>query len=349
MLQMRNNDADTARWLDMIRENTERGAALVQQVLTFARGMSGDRVSVSVKHVIKDIISVLGQTLPKSISVTRDIPNELWTISADPTQIHQVLTNICINARDAMPSGGTINISANNVVLDEDYSRMNIDAAPGPYVIVTITDTGTGMTQDIVKRIFDPFFTTKEVGKGTGLGLSTAITIVKSHGGFINVYSEIGKGTQFTLYFPAKPDSAGAEQESMLPIVQDGRGELILLVDDEENIREVSRAALERAGYRVLTAADGTEAIAMYVENRDEIALVVSDISMPIMDGPATIRALRKLDPAVKVVAMSGLMNPEQTAEIGKLGVDASLSKPFTAQTLHETIGSILKVSGSGN
>ncbi|MEQ1924487.1 MAG: ATP-binding protein, partial [Pyrinomonadaceae bacterium] len=193
MLRLKNTDDDSARWIEMIKENTERGADLIKQVLTFARGMAGDRMPVQLKHIVKEIVGVLKETLPKSIVLDFEIAPDLWTISADPTQIHQVLMNVCINARDAMPAGGRLSIRASNTVVDESYARMNIDAVKGSYVMLSVSDTGTGIPPENVNRIFDPFFTTKDVGKGTGLGLATTMTIVKSHDGFINVYSEVQK------------------------------------------------------------------------------------------------------------------------------------------------------------
>jgi CheY-like chemotaxis protein len=343
MLQMRSQDADTRRWLDVIKENSERGASLVQQVLTFARGMKGERVTVQLKHLIKDIVKVIEETLPKSIAVSRDIASDLWMLSADPTQLHQVMMNLIINARDAMPTGGRLTIAAKNVVLDENYARMNIDAEPGQYIQVTVSDTGTGMTQDVLQRIFDPFFTTKEIGKGTGLGLSTVITIVKSHGGFINVYSEPGKGTQFAVYFPALTGDSAAEEDLPASKIPFGNGELILVVDDEENIRDVTKATLEKFGYRVETGADGTEGLAIFAQKGSEISAVVTDVSMPFMDGPAMIRALRRMDPTVKIIAMSGLMNSEQMADLESLGVNASLLKPFTAEALLNQVAELMK------
>jgi PAS domain S-box-containing protein len=343
MLEMRSSDPDMVRWLHVIKENTERGAALVQQVLTFARGMKGERVTVQVRHIIKDLFKVLDQTLPKSIAVKYDIDPELNVISADPTQIHQVLMNLCINARDAMPAGGTLTVTARNVVIDEHYARMNIDAALGPYVHVVVTDTGTGMSAELLKRIFDPFFTTKEVGKGTGLGLSTAITIVKSHGGFINAYSEPGKGSKFSIYLPANVSPEPETEKSAEPKVPMGAGELILVVDDEQNIRDVTKGTLEKYGFRADVAADGIEGLAIFAEKRNSIAAVISDVSMPFMDGPAMIRAVRKLEPATKIIVMSGLMNTAQAAEMQELDVRVVLQKPFTAETLvskvHEVLG----------
>jgi two-component system, cell cycle sensor histidine kinase and response regulator CckA len=343
MLQLRSQDADTKRWLDVIKENSERGAALVQQVLTFARGMKGERVTVQLKHLIKDLVKVIEDTLPKSITVSRDISPDLWMLSADPTQLHQVVMNLFINARDAMPSGGRLKISAKNVILDENYARMNIDAEPGQYVQVTVSDTGTGMTPDILQRIFDPFFTTKEIGKGTGLGLSTVITIVKSHGGFINVYSEPGKGTQFSIYFPAMTGDAAIAEDVPVSKIPFGNGQLILVVDDEENIREITKATLEKFGYRVETGADGTEGLAIFAQRASEIDAVVTDVAMPFMDGPSMIRALRRMDPSVKIIAMSGLMNSEQVADLENLNVNASLLKPFTAEALLNQVAELMK------
>lgn len=342
MMQLNQVDEETGRWLAIMKENAERGADLVKQVLTFARGMDGERISVQLKHIVKDLVGVLKETLPKSIAVKYDVETELWTISADPTQIHQVLMNVCINARDAMPSGGTLTIKAKNVSIDENYARMNIDAEPGNYARLTVADTGTGMTRDVLQWIFDPFFTTKEIGKGTGLGLATTLTIVKSHGGFINVYSEPSKGTRFSIYLPSA--EAGKEMEiEPKNVLPRGHGELVLVVDDEINIRSVTEATLTKFGYRAITAIDGTDALAVYSQQKKKIAAVLTDMAMPYMGGTALIRALRKIDPKIKIIAMSGLMSEGQTAELTNLNVNAVLSKPFTAETLLTTLASILK------
>ena len=342
MMMLNDPNDEAIRWLGMIKENTERGADLVKQVLTFARGMSGERMPVRLKHIIKELVSVMKETLPKSIDVKFDIDPELWTISADPTQVHQVLMNICINARDAMETGGTLKIAAKNVSIDENYSRMNLDAKPGNFVLLTITDTGMGMPSEVVKRVFDPFFTTKEIGKGTGLGLSTALTIVKSHGGFINIYSEVKKGTRFTIYFPSVEEARESGTTAVVKQLPRGNNELILVVDDEENIRQITEATLERFGYRAEVAIDGTEALAVYAQHRDKIAVVITDMAMPYMDGEALIRALKKMNPEVKVIAMSGLVSVEQTGELKSLNVNAFLSKPYTAETLLTTLAEVL-------
>lgn len=342
MLKLRNPDAETAKWLDMIEKNTQRGSSLVQQVLTFARGLKGERVAVQVRHIVKDLIKVLSETLPKNIEVKSDVPADLPVISADPTQIHQVLMNLSINARDAMPEGGMLSIEANRVNIDDNYARMSLDAVPGEHIVIAVSDTGLGMPPDVKKQIFDPFFTTKDIGRGTGLGLSTVLTIVKSHGGFINVYSEPGKGSRFSIYFPVA-DTAAIEESSTTTFDElAGKGELVIVVDDEEYIRDVTKATLEKFGYRVLTAADGTEGLALFAQHGAETAAVIADVAMPYMDGPSMVRAMRKMDPNLKMIMMSGLMNENQRSEIETLGITSVLSKPFTAENLLEELKKIL-------
>jgi CheY-like chemotaxis protein len=275
------------------------------------------------------------------VEINYQLADDLSIISADATQMHQVLMNLCVNARDAMPDGGLISIKAENAVLDENYARMHIEAKAGNFVVITVSDTGPGMSPEIQSRIFEPFFTTKEITKGTGLGLSTALTIVKSHGGFINVYSEEHKGSQFALYLPAVNRSGLVEADGLRSDLPLGRGELILVVDDEESIREITRGTLETFGYAVLTASDGTEALALYADNKNEIAVVLTDMMMPFMDGTATIRALQKMDPAVKIIAASGLTAGKADASLD--GVKLFLSKPYTAEKLLRALASILK------
>lgn len=337
-----NPDGDTTRWVGMIKENAERGADLIKQVLTFARGMAGERITVNLKHLIKEIVSVLKETLPRSIKLVYEIEPELWTISADPTQIHQVLMNVCLNARDAMPDGGTLTIQAGNVVIDDNYARMNIDARAGSYLLLTVTDSGTGMSTDVINRIFDPFFTTKDVGKGTGLGLATTMTIVKSHDGFINVYSEPTKGTKFSIYLPSAEEHAARTTTADGSRTARGNGEMILVVDDEESIREVAAATLAANGYRTVTAADGREAMDIYEANKDDIAAVLTDMAMPNMDGAAMIAELRKIDPKLNIIAMSGMIHENQTVDLQKLGVEKLLPKPFTAEKLLTTLAEVL-------
>lgn len=338
MLGLKSNDAETARWLDLVRENAERGAAMVKQVLSFARGVEGERTSLNLKHIIKDLVKVLRETLPKSIAVQYEIAPDLALISADPTQIHQVLMNLSINARDAMALGGTLEIKAENTILDEVQAKMFIEARAGKYVLLTVKDSGAGMSSEVRQRIFDPFFTTKEIGKGTGLGLSTALTIVKSHGGFLSVSSEQNKGTQFSIYLPASENTEVTPEKNIDLPYPTGNGELVLIVDDEENIREITKATLEKFGYQTLTAADGTEALALYAQNQTQIKVVLTDMAMPFLDGAATIRALRKINPDLPIIAASGLLPTEAES----LNVNAFLKKPYAAEKLLTTLAEIL-------
>ena len=343
MLQLRVTDESSKKWFDVLRTNAERGGNMVRQVLSFARGVEGERVALQPKHLIKEIVKILRETLPKSIEINFHVPNDLWIISADATQMHQVLMNLCVNARDAMPEGGSISIRAENVFVDENYARMHIEAKAGRFVVINVSDTGPGMTADVQSRIFEQFFTTKEMTKGTGLGLSTALTIVKSHGGFINVYSELHRGSQFTVYLPALDmpgtiDAAAAQTD--LPL---GNGELVLVVDDEESIREITRGTLETFGYKVLTASDGTEALAVYADKKNEIAVVLTDMVMPFMDGPATIRALLRMNPKVRIIAASGLGTGHRAGEAALEGVSVFLNKPYTAEKLLKTLAEVLR------
>jgi two-component system cell cycle sensor histidine kinase/response regulator CckA len=250
--------------------------------------------------------------------------------------------NFCVNARDAMPDGGKLTIKAENAFIDESYARMNLDAKPGRFVLITISDTGVGIPADIIDKIYEPFFTTKGHTKGTGLGLSTAMGIVRSHGGFISVYSEVGRGTQFKIHIPATGsihDGRADEAQAELPR---GHGELILVVDDEAAIREITKGTLETYGYRAMTAADGTEAVAIFAQHRDEIKAVLTDMMMPYMDGLATIRALRKMSPQVRVIASSGLSENGKAAEAMGAGVKIFLSKPYTAEKLLKALADVL-------
>lgn len=342
LLELKAKDESTRKLLEVLKTNAERGGNMVRQVLSFARGVEGERVALQPKHLIKEIVKIMRETLPKSIEITFHLPDDLRIISADATQVHQVLMNLCVNARDAMPSGGTVAIRAENVFVDENYARMHLEAKPGRFTVITVADTGTGMAPEVLSRIFEPFFTTKDMSKGTGLGLSTALTIVKSHGGFVNVYSEVGKGSQFGVYFPAFETEDATRTllpHTDLPV---GNGELVLVVDDEDAIRQITRSTLETFGYKVLTASDGTEAVALYAEHRNEVAVVLTDMLMPFMDGPATIRALQKMNPEVKIIAASGLTAGHKAGETSLEGVKIFLGKPYTAERLLKALAEVL-------
>jgi hypothetical protein len=339
LLETQLHDARSKRLLPILVTNAKRGANLVKQVLSFTRGVEGDRTILQLKHLILEIRQVIKETFPKSIEVDCETSRNLWTVSGDATQLHQVLMNLCVNARDAMPNGGTLTISAENFLVDEHYAKMHLDAKIGSYIVVIVADTGIGITHEVLDRIFEPFFTTKELGKGTGLGLSTVLGIVKSHGGFINVYSEVGRGSKFQVYLPAQETAETPEEkEQELP---HGSGELVLIIDDEPSIREITKTSLEAYNYKAITASDGIEAIALYAEYRDKISIVLTDMLMPSMDGITTIRTLHKINPNVKIIAISGLATSDKMNAAYDLGIKAFLSKPYTAKQLLETINTV--------
>ncbi|MDB6058516.1 MAG: domain S-box [Verrucomicrobiales bacterium] len=330
--------------LDTLQSSSQRGADLIKQVLSFARGVEGKRGPVNIRHLAHDLEKVVHDTFPKNILLKIEAPKDLWTIEGDPTHIHQVLMNLCVNARDAMPDGGRLTVNITNIVIDEAYARMNPDGKSGPHVLISVEDAGMGIPASIRNKIFDPFFTTKEVGKGTGLGLATVLTIVKSHRGFINVYSEPGKGTQFKIYFQASPNQVVTEQianeQNQLPR---GNGELILVVDDEDAIRSITEQTLECFGYRTLTACNGAEAVALYALQPTEISAVLTDMMMPIMDGPAAIVALRAINPNVKIIGSSGLGANDGPAKLISGGVHEFVAKPYTAERLLKALDKVIR------
>ncbi|HAX75689.1 MAG TPA: histidine kinase [Cyanobacteria bacterium UBA11372] len=339
-----NLDEQTRQLLEILESSANRGASLVKQVLSFSRGQEGKRVTLQVEHLLSEVVSIANRTFPKSIQISANIPRmELWTISADSTQIHQVLMNLLVNARDAMPNGGSLTISAENRYLDENYAAMNLEAGEGYYVMITISDTGSGIPPELLERIFDPFFTTKEVGKGTGLGLATVIGIVKNHGGFVKVYSEMGNGTQFQVYLPASEGILSQPIiEEELPI---GNGELILIVDDEPTIRQIAKTSLEKYNYRTLFASDGIEALSLYGKHQKEISVVLIDMMMPNLDGLTTIRAMQVMNPQVKAIATSGLASNSQLALA--VNVKKFLLKPYTLKDLLNALHEVISTTNS--
>ncbi len=318
--------------LQTLETSAHRGADLVKQILSFTRGVEGKRCSLQMHHLLGEISQIIQQTLPKAIAIQTDIPLDLWPIYGDATQLHQVLMNLCVNARDAMPDGGTLQIAAANIWLDQATARLHLDAQAGAYVRITVSDTGLGIAADILHRIFDPFFTTKGIGKGTGLGLSAVLGIVKSHNGFLDVQSVVRQGSQFDIYLPAQStdDSDQGEMEA----VWYGNQELILVIDDETVVSQVITTTLETYNYRVLTASNGMDAIALYAEYSDQIYAVLIDIMMPMMDGFAIVPLLQRINPAIYAIAMSGLSSTEAVAQAERMGFQAFLPKPFTANTL---------------
>ena len=324
-----------------IQAAAERGAEMIKQLLSFAGGKENRREAVAPAEVIREVQEILEHTLPKSIELHLDIVDELWPVVGDSTELCQLLLNLSINARDAMPQGGHLTIAAENCTLDERRADANPDLTAGPHVMLSVSDTGTGIPHEIIEKIFDPFFTTKEHGKGTGLGLATCLGIVRSHGGAINVYSEPKCGSEFTIYLPAVPAAkAVAEVHDAAPLPR-GHGELILLVDDEPMVLEIASATLEDNGYRVLFANSGPDAVAIYSQYVDEVQAAIVDMMMPGMDGIATMNALKGIDPHVRLIASSGLRgrgrDPRTLA-----GAREFLPKPYSDAQLLLTLGRAL-------
>ncbi|MEO8358905.1 MAG: PAS domain S-box protein [Vicinamibacteria bacterium] len=332
-------DEETLGLLNTLESCSQRGANLVQQLVSFARGTEGERVEINLKHLIKELQSVMKGVFPKDVEFKVSAVPDLWSIVGDSSQLHQVFLNLCVNARDAMPQGGELTITLENILLDEIYAAMHQGNKPGSYVVASVVDTGTGIPPALMAKIFEPFFTTKELGRGTGLGLSTVLGIIKAHGGFVNVYSEEGKGTQFKVFLPAQTSDTQSEEvsgpQTGLPR---GNGELILLVDDEKGIRDIAVKTLTRFGYRVLEASNGAEGVRLYVQNQKEIALVFTDVSMPIMDGTALIAALKASDPEVRILVASGLPSNLGAIKAMETGARQFISKPYTAEKLLEMI-----------
>ncbi len=339
-------DSEMNRTLDLLDSCVHRGSDWIPQILHFTDWLQGDRLPVQTKRLLLETEKVLVRTLPKSIVIKLEMPRALWVIAADPTQLHQVMMNLCINARDAMPRGGQLTLKAGNVVLDEGSVKEWPGMTSGSYVAIEVRDTGHGIPPEIQEEIFEPFFTTKEVGHGTGLGLSTVAAIVRNHSGCIRVRSEVGAGTSFSILLPALP---GQRFETKVPgdrILPAGNDELILVVEDEAAVRDITKLTLETHGYRVLVAANGAEGIELYMRHQDQISLVISDTDMPLMDGWEMIRSLRKINPAVRVISASGLASSEKDEEDSN-GPMASasrvlLTKPFTTEQLLRTVREVI-------
>jgi len=329
----------------MLDLSAQRGADVVRQLLTFSRGLDGRRIELQPRMIIHEIRRIVTETFPKNISLDCQMADDLWTILADPTQIHQVLLNLCVNARDAMPQGGTLTILAENVVFDEYYATMNPEAEAGPYIVLQVGDNGVGISTENQEKIFDPFFTTKPPGQGTGLGLSTVHGIVKGHRGFIQVRSQPLLGAQFKVYLPAIPSYVEVHDEGPEAEVLPGNGETILIVDDEEAVRESLRHLLETNNYRVITAVDGREGMVCFVQQREAIRAIVTDIMMPVMDGVELTRAVRRIAPGLPIIGMSGLPEKEGAASVPGAQTNSFLVKPFVSDQLLSLLRSSLQAA----
>lgn len=329
------------KMLTAAESSARRGADIVKQILSFTRGLESKKTVIQTRHLINEMVSVFRETFPRSITIVTTVPKNLRPIIGDPTHFHQMILNLCVNARDAMPHGGTLSITAENKKIDDHYAKMNIQARPGMFVMYSIADTGIGMTPDIMDKMFDPFFTTKGIGQGTGLGLSTVHTIVKNHEGFFDVKSEPGKGTIFNIFLPATELTDVLREEMTTREQLRGNGELILIVDDESSVCEVTKQTLESFNYTVLTASQGAEALAMFANKQKEIVLVITDIMMPVMDGPHLILAIKRMNPLIKIIGSSGLIEKSSYSK-SELAVDDFLLKPYSADDLLLMIKKVL-------
>lgn len=334
-------DEHSQHMIGLLETNVDRAADLMKRLLMFTKGTESRKEPIKTTALIQEIEKILRSTFPKNINVTCVLPADLHDLTGDSTQLHQVLLNLCVNARDAMPSGGELIISGENVVFHEDYIYSYQEAKAGNYVLIKVTDTGMGIPKEILDKIFDPFFTTKDLDKGTGLGLSTVSAILKSHGGFINVQSEPGHGSQFRIYLPAGKVSFQLPEKQVNPVARNGNQETILIVDDEETISSILGKTLEAHHYQVLTASNGLNAVALFAKSKD-IKVVITDLSMPVMDGKTLIRTLQAIRPSVKIIAMSGLTDSESQFQKEGLKVDGFLPKPFRAEKVLDLLSDLL-------
>lgn len=346
LLRHQNSDPSIEHLLNQIESSVRRGADVIRQMLTFSKGAEMDYSLIQTRHVVENIIILTRETFPKNIQIQSSINEDLWPIYGNASHLQQILTNLCDNARDAMPQNGVLSIKTANMELDENFVQLNPEARTGPHVMIELKDTGIGMPAEIQDKIFDPFFTTKGIGQGSGLGLSTAMGLVKNHAGFIQVDSKPGQGSTMRVYLPATPASipgeTPVEKTPDLDHLPHGDHQLILLVEDEPLVRDITRETLLRFNYRVVTANDGVEALKVFSQQQTDIQAVVTDLAMPMMDGIATIRALRQINPNIKIITMSGAASKTKAVEAQNLGVGISLAKPFSAGPLLEALYQVL-------
>jgi signal transduction histidine kinase/ActR/RegA family two-component response regulator len=321
-----------------------RGSQLVKRLVEFARGSVGEPRAVRLSNVVEEVARVIRETFPRDITIETDTSGERWELLADETQLHQLLMNLCVNARDALSYGGRLFIGLECIHLDAGQVVGTQGCEAGPYVVLRVEDTGVGMTPEVMAQVFEPFFTTRP-GEGSGLGLSTVHAIVKGLRGFVDVYSEPGIGTRFKVCLPALVDKAEEGATAVEPGMVRGSGEAILLVEDEEPLRETALRILQRSGYRPIAAAHGVEAVMVLATRGAEIDLVVTDMAMPMMDGPATVVALRALRPELPIVVMSGLGGADQ-GRLRELEVDGFVPKPFSVGQFLEVIAAALRGKG---
>ncbi len=342
LLRMNLSESKRNEILETLDKTAKRGANIVKQLLFFGRGIKSNKSNINIYELIFDFKKTFMDVFPKSITFENEIQKSLWNVLGDKTQLEQIILNLFVNARDAMPEGGILKISGENIYIDKNFIRLNPGAKPGPFVCIEITDTGTGISPEIMDKIFDPFFTTKEIGKGTGLGLSTLIGIVKSHGGFVNAFSEPGKGSQFKVYLPALKTVDIKVQCTNEVKCSKGNGEMIMLVEDEAAIRKVTQTTLENYGYKVLTAKNGLEGLEVYKAMKDKIKIVITDINMPKMDGITMVKSISNFNPQAKFIINSGLMSSFNKSDLEPVNSKSFLQKPYSTENLLKEIMQLL-------
>ena len=342
LLFKKDGDDDGQRELKQIVRAAERGAELTQQLLTFSRKIESELQPINFNREVENVRLLLERTIPKMIEVEFHLAEDLKMVNADPGQVEQILMNLAVNAKDAMPDGGKLIVETANVILDKDYCKIHRVANPGSYVQLTVTDTGHGIDKMTIEHIFEPFYTTKETGKGTGLGLATVYGIVKSHNGHIVCYSEPDEGTTFKIYLPTIDYTQEARKAEEHPTEPEGGSETMLLVDDEEPIRGLGTQILEEFGYTVLTAADGESALQLYREEQEKIDLVILDLIMPGMGGKLCLVELLKIDLEAKVAIASGYSPDGPTKEILQNGAKGFISKPYDLRQMLKVVREVL-------
>ncbi len=343
LLNTRITDEKSRSWLEVLDRSAQRGADLIRQILSFARGLESKKQPFDLKYLVKDVQKIIDETFPKLISLHTEIEDGIPPVFGDYTQLNQVLMNLCVNARDAMPEGGGLVISVKNIKAGGEGSPAFLKPGYRQYTVIEVSDTGTGIPPEVLNNIFDPFFTTKESDKGSGLGLSIVYGIVKDHDGFINVESRVGKGTAFTVYLPVMDlPAADPEPDELYPNAPAGNRELILIVDDESTITDMTKTILEEYDYKVLVANNGEEATKIFLTHKDEIYAAIVDMMMPVMGGKTTIRILKKERPSLKIIAMSGYQREHELVDLKEAEVDAFLPKPFNAEKLLQTLSDVM-------
>ncbi|MEA3359279.1 MAG: PAS domain S-box protein [Thermodesulfobacteriota bacterium] len=329
--------------LMQIEKSAKRAGYLTQNLLAFSRKVESKLRPVDLNREVMQVEKLLRRTIPKMIDIELHLENDIKVINADPVQVEQIIMNLCVNSRDALPDGGRLIIKTENAALDEEYCIMHPGATPGEYVLLSISDNGSGMDKLTLGRIFEPFFTTKETGKGTGLGLSMVYGLVKNHGGYITCDSELEQGTTFKLYFPLTIEVMSSEPSITEETMPDGGNETILLVDDEAYLRKLGRDILEKFGYRVLTANDGESAFELYRNEGDNISLIILDLIMPGMGGKKCLEEILRVDPHVNVIIASGYPIDQPEREALLKGARAFIDKPYKLRHVLKVVQEVLR------